>query len=204
VAIRDQFGRPRGRAGNIAGWVMACRSSNRRRNRWVVSLLDVQTTDRVLEIGFGPGLAIAELASRIGDSGHIHGIDHSEVMLRQASRRNASAIAAGRVSLDRASVDQLPPSVGIGLDVVLAVNSLGLWPAPVERLVELRQRLKPGGRVAIASQPRSPGATADTSRAKAREIESLLAAAGYTEIKTEILDLNPPVVCILAINPTAF
>ncbi|WP_433709589.1 class I SAM-dependent methyltransferase [Nocardia sp. CA-084685] len=198
-----QFGRPRGAAGSVAGWVMAHRSSNRRRNRWVVSLLDVRTTDRVLEIGFGPGFAVAELSRRIGDSGHVHGIDHSDVMLRQARRRNATAIAAGRVNLDRASVEQLPPSIRPGLDAVLAVNSLGHWPAPAERLIELRQLLKPGGCIAIASQPRSPGASADTSHAKAREIEALVAVAGYVGIRTETLGLNPPVVCVLAINPTA-
>jgi ubiquinone/menaquinone biosynthesis C-methylase UbiE len=72
---------------------MAHRGSNRQRNLWVVSLLDVQPTDRVLEIGFGPGLAIAELARR-ATRGHIYGIDHSEVMVRQASKRNAAAIRA--------------------------------------------------------------------------------------------------------------
>jgi hypothetical protein len=41
---------------------MAHRPSNAQRNRWVVSLLDVQPTDRVLEIGFGPGIAIQELS----------------------------------------------------------------------------------------------------------------------------------------------
>lgn len=39
----------------------------------------LQPTDRVLEIGFGPGLPIAELSRRVGDSGHVYGIDHSEV-----------------------------------------------------------------------------------------------------------------------------
>jgi hypothetical protein len=51
AAIVGQFGHPRGMAGSVAGWVMARRPSNRQRNRWVVSLLDVQPTDRVLEIG---------------------------------------------------------------------------------------------------------------------------------------------------------
>ena len=55
TAVVRQFGHPRGTAGAMAGWVMALRRSNRRRNAWVVSLLDVQPTDRVLEIGFGPG-----------------------------------------------------------------------------------------------------------------------------------------------------
>src|SRR5919108_4897925 len=106
-----QFGHPRGIAGRMAGWVMAHRRSNRQRNRWVVSLLEVQPTDRVLEVGFGPGVAIAELSRRVGASGHIYGVDHSAVMLRQASRRNAAAIRAGRVTLIRASVDQMPPAL---------------------------------------------------------------------------------------------
>lgn len=59
---------------------MAHRRSNRRRNAWVVSLLDVQPADHVLEIGFGPGMAIAE-ARRIGPAGHVYGVDHSQVML---------------------------------------------------------------------------------------------------------------------------
>ena len=36
--IRAQFGRPTGLGGRMAGWVMAHRSSNRRRNAWAVSL----------------------------------------------------------------------------------------------------------------------------------------------------------------------
>jgi ubiquinone/menaquinone biosynthesis C-methylase UbiE len=201
AAIVGQFGHPQGTAGRVAGWVMAHRPSNRQRNRWVVALLDVGPTDRVLEIGFGPGLAIAELSRRVGDQGHVYGIDHSEVMLRQATRRNASAIAAGRVSLSRASVDQLPPWLGGPFDAILAVNSLGFWPAPTERLDELRRRLRPGGRIAIASQPRCPEDTASTSRNAARQIEALLQDAGYTNTRTETLDLDPPVVCVLAVNP---
>ena len=173
-AVAGQFGRPWGAAGQAAGWVMAHRSSNRQRNRWVVSLLDVRPADRVLEIGFGPGLAIAELSRRISESGHVYGIDHSGAMLGQAARRNAAAIRAGRITLTRASVDQLPPALGGPVDAVLAVNSLGFWPAPAERLGQLRQRLTPGGRIAIASQPRCPGATASTSLGAARKIEDLL------------------------------
>jgi ubiquinone/menaquinone biosynthesis C-methylase UbiE len=201
AAIVSQFGHPQGMAGRAVGWVMAHRSSNRQRNSWVVSLLDVQPTDRVLEIGFGPGLAIAELSRRVGTSGHVCGIDHSDVMLRQAARRNAAAIAAGRVSLSQATVDQLPSGLGGPLDAILSVNSLGFWPAPAERLGELRRRLRPGGRIAIASQPRCPGATASTTRQAAREIEALLQNAGFTKTRTETLDLDPPVACILGVSP---
>src|SRR5271165_1404134 len=190
---------PRGVAGTVTGWVFAHRPSNRQRNRWVVSLLDVQAADQVLEIGFGPGVAVAELA-RAG-AGHVYGVDHSGVMLRQASRRNAAAIRAGRVTLVNAPVDQLPSALDGPFDDIIAVNSLGFWPAPVERLAELRRRLAPGGRIAIASQPRCPGATAETARGAAGEIEDLLRSAGFTQLKTETLDLDPPVVCVLGASP---
>ena len=196
---RDVIGqahRPRGAAGCVSGWVFAHRPSNRQRNRWVVSLLGVRPADRVLEIGFGPGVAIAALA-RAG-AGHVYGIDHSAVMLRQASRRNAAAIRAGRVTLVSAPVDQIPPAFDGPFDVILAVNSLAFWPAPAERLADLRRRLAPGGRVAIVSQPRCHGATAGTSRSAADEIESLLRGAGFTQMSTQTLPLSPPVICVLA------
>jgi SAM-dependent methyltransferase len=199
---RDTIGqahRPRDAAGHVTGWVFAHRPSNRQRNRWVVSLLRVRPTDRVLEVGFGPGVAVAELV-RAG-AGHVYGIDHSGVMLRQASRRNAAAIRAGRVTLINASVDQFPAALDGPFDAILAVNSHGFWPAPVERLAELRRRLAPGGRMAIVTQPRCPGATASTSRSAAGEIENLLRGAGFTQMSTETLPLSPPAICVLATTP---
>jgi SAM-dependent methyltransferase len=196
---RDVVGQghhPRGAAGSVTGWVFAHRPSNRQRNGWVVSLLDVRPADQVLEVGFGPGLAVAHMV-RAG-AGHVYGVDHSGVMLRQASRRNAAAIRAGRVTLINAPVDQLPAALDGPFDAILAVNSLGFWPAPAERLAELRRRLAPGGRLAIASQPRCPGATAGTSRGAADEVEHLLRSAGFTRLSTETLPLRPPVICVLA------
>jgi SAM-dependent methyltransferase len=196
---RDVIGqahRPRGAAGSVNGWVFAHRPSNRQRNGWVVSLLDVRPADRVLEIGFGPGIAVAELV-RAG-AGHVYGVDHSGVMLRQASRRNAAAIRAGRVTLINAPVDQLPAALDGPFDAIFAVNSLAFWPAPAERLADLGRRLAPGGRLAIASQPRCPGATAATSRSAAGEVEDLLRTAGFTQLHTETLPLSPPVICVLA------
>jgi ubiquinone/menaquinone biosynthesis C-methylase UbiE len=197
--VIGQGGHPRGTAGSVTGWMFAHRPSNRQRNGWVVSLLDVRTASQVLEIGFGPGLAVAALVH--AGAGHVYGVDHSGVMLRQAYRRNAAAIRAGRVTLINASVDRLPAALDGPFDAILAVNSLGFWPAPAERLAELRRRLAPGGRIAIASQPRCPGATADTSRSAANEIEDLLRSAGFAQTRTETLPLSPPVVCVLAEKP---
>src|ERR687891_2498384 len=106
-SVVSQFHRPRGFGGRAAGWVMATRGSNRSRNVWAVGLLDVQPDDRVLEIGFGPGVAIGKIARR-ATRGQVCGVDHSEVMVRQARRRNAAAVREGRIDLRLGSAEEIP------------------------------------------------------------------------------------------------
>lgn len=193
-----QAGNPHGIVGAAEGWLFAHRPSNRRRNEWAVSLLDVRPGDRVLEIGFGPGRAIAELARR---SAHVYGIDRSEVMLRQARRRNAAAIRAGRVELRAAGVEELP--FDGPFDAILAVNTLGFWTEPGARLQALRGRLAPGGRIALVSQPRTPGATRKTSLEAAARLTALLEAAGFADASSHLLELDPPAACVIAVDALA-
>jgi ubiquinone/menaquinone biosynthesis C-methylase UbiE len=199
MAIRSQFMRPRGFAGWLAGWEMALRSSNRQRNVWAVGLLEVEPSDRVLEIGFGAGIAIREL-SRRATHGLVCGVDHSDVMVRQATRRNAAAVRAGRVVLRLGAAEHLP-AFAEPFDKVLAVNNMGMWREPDARLQELHRLLRPGGRIAIVSQPRGLGATAETTVAAGRAIAARLTAAGFTRIRSDTLALKPPVVCVIGEVP---
>jgi len=199
MAIRSQFRQPRGFAGWLVGWEMALRSSNRQRNVWAVGLLGVEPTDRVLEIGFGPEIAIREL-SRRATHGLVCGVDHSAVMVRQATRRNAEAMRAGRVVLRLGSAEHLP-AFAEPFDKVLAVNNMGMWREPDEGLKALHRLMRPGGRIAIVSQPRCPGATAETTAAAGRKITARLTAAGFTSIRSDTLALKPPVICALGEVP---
>jgi SAM-dependent methyltransferase len=199
--VVGQFHRPTGLGGQAAGWVMATRGSNRKRNIWAAGLLDVQPDDRVLEVGFGPGVAIREMAKR-ATRGLVCGIDHSEVMVRQATRRNAAAVHAGRVELRLGAVDDLP-NYAEPFDKVLAVNNAMMWDDPAARLRELRDLLRPGGWIAIALQPRGPGATDETAERAGRDISEQLAAAGFSDVRVQTLKLQPTaVVCVLAVNPS--
>ncbi|WP_134665334.1 MULTISPECIES: class I SAM-dependent methyltransferase [unclassified Amycolatopsis] len=188
-----QFHRPTGIPGHVAGLIMGRRSSNVTRNRWAVRLLDIQPSERVLELGCGPGVAVVALADR---AALVVGVDHSSVMIRQARHRNRSAVRAGRVRLVCASVENLAFGEG-PFDAALAVNTLGMWPEPVARLRELTRLLRPGGRIALVSQPRQPGVT---SAAVVEELTGVLAEAGFSRLRTEMLDLDPPVVCVLAVS----
>jgi SAM-dependent methyltransferase len=210
----SQFHHPTGLVGRVAGWVMGHRSSNVTRNRWAVELLDVQPHERVLDLGCGPGVALAAFTERVTD-GLVVGVDHSQVVLDQAARRNADAIAAGRLRLVNARAETVlasPDGAGPGpdlgeppfdepFDAALSVNSLGMWDDPDARLVALRRVLRPAGRLALVSQPRSKDASADTTRAAGAELADRLERAGFADIHTSTLDLDPPVVCVQATNP---
>lgn len=196
-AFVQQFRKPRGPLGMLAGFVMRVRPSNRLRNSRTLDLLDIRPEDRVLEVGFGPGLAVAR-AAELATAGMVVGIDHSELMLRQARRRNARAIGAGRVELLLGSAEALPRIEG-RFDKVLAVNVYMFWKDPVSVLGGLRQAMNPGGVIALTVQPRRRGATADDTRAAAESMAASLRAAGFSEVRTEILKMAPvPAACVLA------
>lgn len=187
--LRAQFGRPSGLWGQIVGGIMARTPSNVDRIRWTLSLLDLKPADRILEIGFGPGIAI-ELLSRDAAAGLIVGIDHSEVMVRQASRRNAAAIRNGRVILQVGSASA-PPACAEPFDKIFTINSIHFWNEPVECLAGLRALLRPGGLIAVTIQPRSRSSSDATTRTIGEEIVGNLVQAGFSECRLEIREMKP-------------
>ena len=197
--LRAQFGRPTGFLGSIAGKIMARRSSNLDRIRWVVSMLDIRPTDRVLEVGFGPGVSI-QIVSEIAADGFVAGVDHSAEMVKQATRRNAKAVRSGRVALHLGSAASLP-AFDARFDKVFTINSIHFWENPVECLRGLKAVMKPGGVIAVAIQPRSRAATDETTSLIAAEIAANLKRAGFNQSRIETRKTtSAAVACILATN----
>lgn len=145
------FGHPKGVLGRLGGMIMA--RSNEACAAWAIGLLEIRPDDKVLEVGFGPGIGIARLAA-LASAGHVAGVDASREMVAQASARNTAAIAAGRVDLRHGSVASLPVAAD-SFDKALAINSMQVWPDAVAGLREMRRVMKPGGRVALAFTPYS-------------------------------------------------
>lgn len=197
--MRAQFGRPTGIWGTIVGTIMANAPSNQERIRWTIAQLDLRPNDRVLEIGFGPGFAVKE-ASKVVAEGFIAGVDHSEVMVRQAKKRNAVAVSNGKADLRLGSVSSLP-AYGEPFDKVFTINSIHFWTDPTARLKELRDLLRPGGLIAVTLQPRSRGSTNETTDAIGRELVMNLEYAGFKNVRLKLKPANPaPIACVLGIR----
>jgi ubiquinone/menaquinone biosynthesis C-methylase UbiE len=178
---------------------MARTRSNHERAQWTISLLGIKPGDRILEIGFGPGIAI-ELASRLTGDGRVVGLDHSAVMIRQAAQRNAVAMRDGRVELHLGSVAELPRFEEL-FDKIFTINSIHFWEDPLQRLTDLRRVLKPGGMIAVTLQPRSRKATAATTSLVGNELADKLRSAGFTQVTVDIRATRPlPVACVRGVN----
>ena len=183
--------------GSVVGHLMAVK--NRPMNRLAVELLDVWPVDSILEIGFGPGAAIQLLAR--GTPARVAGIDSSEVMLRQAARRNRRWIASGQVELRQASVDSIPfPDARFSK--VFAVNSFQHWEDQSAGLAEVRRVLKLGGTLLLClrmqlQRPRL-GAAPGLSDEQVDEAKQLLRAAGFRWIDQVERNVGRRVVCLIA------
>lgn len=191
------FGKPTGWLGWCVGQWMTVK--NRQRSEWVIALLKIQKNDRILEIGFGPGADIARVAV-LAPQGFVAGIDHSEVMVQQASQRNAIAIQAKQVELQCASASDIP-YLSETFDKIFSINVAHFWTHPLEVLAELHRLLKPGGLIAIAIQPRIPNATEVTSQETGKFLVNALISAGFEQVTLETKPIQPvSVVCALGIK----
>jgi arsenite methyltransferase len=169
--LEKGFGRPSGPLGRIGGWLMA--RGNADTERHVVEIADLDQEDVVLVLGPGPGIGLEAAARR---SRHVIGIDPSEVMLRAARRRGAELIEEGRLRLVRgvaADTGQADAST----DVVLAVNSVQIWPDWQAAFAELHRVLRPGGRLLLSAHEKwLPGGLA--------ALAAAVRNAGFDQIRT--------------------
>ncbi|EFO81607.1 hypothetical protein OSCT_0537 [Oscillochloris trichoides DG-6] len=196
--FHDQFGNPQGLAGRLAGWLMAL--TNRDLNTWAVDQLAVRPADHVLEIGFGPGLAVQALARR-ARHGLVEGVDVSPLMVEQATRRNAAMVKAGRVRLQIGSVSTLPYAER-SFDRVLAVNNVQFWSNLSDDLREVARVLRPAGTLAIVLQPRQAPSTADVLAVR-DDLLIQLEAAGYRRVRSAVNPLAPmPAFAVLGERPS--
>jgi SAM-dependent methyltransferase len=147
--IARQSWRPSGWLGGIIGRVMAHETAST--NRVALDLLRLDARDAFVELGFGHGATLAK-AAEIITRGFLAGVDHSEVMLRMASRANAALIKSGRMELMLADSARIPYPDG-RFSKVLAVHTIYFWAEPGRHLREIHRVMSAGGRLVLGYCP---------------------------------------------------
>ena len=135
--------------------LLADRSEGPLRRRGL-EMLAVEPGSRVLEIGFGSGHSLIDLALAVGPRGRVHGIDLSDEMASVSRRRLASSGCSDTVSLVLGDAELLPFAAG-SFDFLFTSFTLELFDTPdiPKVLAECRRVLRPGGRMGVVALTKS-------------------------------------------------
>jgi SAM-dependent methyltransferase len=167
------------------------------RIRWAVGALAPGPDEHLLEIGCGPGVAVALVCERLA-GGRIVAIDRSATAIARASRRNAQHLRTGRAVLLTAALEQLTPADLPGaptrFDKVFAMNVNLFWTrSPARELDLIRTLLAPGAALYLFYGYGSPPGAPTAPRVPGALVERL-AEHGFTAETTR----GPGVVCVRA------
>lgn len=150
-------------------------------NYWATALMDVKHNDRILEVGFGPGVAIHDMADR-APNGYIAGIDYSGAMVARAMLRNFNHMLKGRVNLQLASVCERLPSFPTQFNKIVAINNVMYWAKPVAALKRLKKLLVPGGSLNLVIQRSEKRIKSGSCTDEIQKYIHYLQEAGYSNI----------------------
>ena len=178
-----------------------------------LEMISLKKGEKVLEIGFGRGTTLVEIAKQVGSKGEIHGIDLTPEMVALASElfsknkiSNARIIEGDARSL---------PYENKYFDAVYIASTLELFDTPDIPVVlkEIRRVLKSTGRLCVISMPKEE--REDTKGLKLYEwfhtkfpkyascrpiyVENSIAEAGFKVVKKDIIGLFFPMKIIIAL-----
>jgi arsenite methyltransferase len=116
--------------------------------RETLRALALQPGGRVLDVGAGPGLLVAEMAEVVGPSGRVTGLEISDSMLALGRRRCADPAIRERVAFVKADAVALPFPDG-AFDVAVSTQVYEYVADLKAAFAELHRVLRPGGRALI-------------------------------------------------------
>ncbi len=149
--IASQLGNPRGENGIKTADRMADNNANMTTR--TIEMLDIQGTDRILEIGHGNASHLPQVLDNMADARY-YGIDISATMIEEATRLNGAFVETGRASFTL-SDGRFIPFDDAFFDKIFTVNTLYFWQEPQKFANEIFRVLKPGGLLVLTITDKS-------------------------------------------------
>ena len=139
--IATQFKKPSGLFGIFSSNVMI--KGNKPKYEKLIKDLDLQSGDKLLEIGYGPGVGINMIAKAC-TSCTIHGIDFSNLMYRRASKYNKQYLDNSTMLLQYGDFLKTP-IISNAYDKIFCLNVVYFWNELQEPFKKVLSLLKAGG-----------------------------------------------------------
>ena len=189
AGLAKQLGRPEGLRGRVVG--RGLNKGNRAAVTAAVEASGVGPGQVAADIGFGGGVGLQLLLDRVGPDGHVHGVELSDTMLRQARRRYAAECAAGRLTLQPGTLGDLPLE-DASLDGLVTANTVYFVEDLERAFAEIARVLRPTGHAVIGvADPAWMAAMPVTAHGfRLRPVDELVAlmrGAGLTDVRHELL-----------------
>lgn len=125
----------------------AFETGNAELNTLMNKTLSIGINDHALEIGFGTGILLKEIADHL-DNGLIEGVDFSKPMVAIAQKKNSKHINNGKVKIHLGDFDEVPFDDNC-FDLIFSVNTIYFWKNPKTTISKIYRILKPGGKLVI-------------------------------------------------------
>ena len=135
---------PRGLAGRITAWGME--KVHGSIYKTVAEVLHMEPEDDLVEVACGTGHFLKKYASHVRS---VAGLDHSELMVKLATRKHRERIKAGTAEFVHGEASQLPWQ-DEKFSVATTMGSIIVFPKPLEALKEMYRVLRPGGRAVVS------------------------------------------------------
>ena len=156
-------------------------------NALTMKMLALESSDRLLELGFGSGYLLEHVLTN-HPCEFVAGVDVSDDMVKHVSRRFRSYVKSGKAEIRHGSIESIPYDDGT-FTKLCSVNTLYFWQDAALALTECRRVLRTGGQFSLCFNAKSdmaqwPGHVHGFTLYELSEVHDLLAAAGFSEIRT--------------------
>lgn len=157
-----------------------------------ITLASLQPGQTVLDLGSGAGIDCFFAAKKVGETGHVIGVDMTPEMLERA-RGSAQRMNIQNVEFRQGYIEELPVDAN-SVDVIISNCVINLSPYKEKVFAETFRVLKPGGKLAVSDivtdgelpesvrKSLSAWASCVAGAVDAREYVGMLEAAGFSDI----------------------